>query len=272
MVDGGSGAGTGRVGHVSAPVIGAHVGSDDPLGRAQAVGADAIQLFLGNPQTWRKPTPRPDAKALASSKLPIYVHAPYLINLASPNNRIRIPSRQTLANAAEAAAAIAAKALVVHGGHVGADESPKVGFARWRKALSQRDFPLPILIENTAGGGNAVARRLDVIAGLWEEIGEFGVGFCLDTCHFWSAGEELAEVVDGVRTATGRLDLVHCNDSRDPFGSGRDRHTNLGEGEIPFELLVGVARAAATPVLVETPEEGQAQDIARLHQGLGQPA
>jgi len=232
------------------------------------VGADAIQLFIGNPQTWRKPAPRSDAEALVSSRLPIYVHAPYLINLASPNNRIRIPSRQTLANAAEAAAAISAKALVVHGGHVGEDESPEAGFVRWRKALSEREFPLPILIENTAGGENAVARRLDVIARLWQEIGEFGVGFCLDTCHFWSAGEDLAGVVAGVRQATGRLDLVHCNDSRDPFGSNRDRHANLGEGEIPFELLLGILRAAATPVLVETPEEGQAQDIARLRAGL----
>ena len=72
-----------------------------------------------------------------------------------------------------------------------------------------------------------------MIERLWAEIGDLGVGFCLDTCHFWSAGEPLETLVERVKAATGRIDLVHCNDSRDPAGSGRDRHTNLGSGQIP---------------------------------------
>jgi deoxyribonuclease-4 len=78
-------------------------------------------------------------------------------------------------------------------------------------------------------------------------------------------------VVDRIVAATGKVDLVHCNDSRDPHGSGRDRHANLGEGHIPAESIVGVVRAAAAPVVVETPDEddGQARDIAWLRERLG---
>ena len=76
-------------------------------------------------------------------------------------------------------------------------------------------FPLPILIENTAGGDNACARRFDALARLWDAVGEFGAGFCLDTCHAHAGGEELLGIVDRVKAITGRIDLVHANDSRD---------------------------------------------------------
>jgi deoxyribonuclease-4 len=101
--------------------IGAHTGNEEPLAESAARGADLVQLFLSNPQSWKKPAPRADAEELRASGLPIYVHAPYLMNLASPNNRIRIPSRKTLADAADAAASIGAAGLIVHGGHVGDD-------------------------------------------------------------------------------------------------------------------------------------------------------
>ena len=77
-------------------LIGSHVRNDDPLAAAQADGADAVQFFLSNPQSWKKPKPRDDAEALKASAMPLYVHAPYLINVASANNRIRIPSRKIL--------------------------------------------------------------------------------------------------------------------------------------------------------------------------------
>ncbi|MGA8253767.1 MAG: deoxyribonuclease IV, partial [Mycobacterium sp.] len=77
-------------------LIGSHVRNDDPLAAAQVDGADAVQFFLGNPQSWKKPKPRDDAETLKASIIPLYVHAPYLINVASANNRIRIPSRKIL--------------------------------------------------------------------------------------------------------------------------------------------------------------------------------
>jgi deoxyribonuclease-4 len=255
--------------------IGAHVDPADPLAEAAARGADLVQFFLADPQGWKKPKVREDAGALIASPLDIYIHAPYIVNLASTNNRIRIPSRKLLATHAEAAATVGAKGLIVHGGHVGDDDDPQVGFDNWRKAFVQaRDdggYPVKILVENTAGGENAMARRFDRLARLWDSIGEFEPGFCLDTCHAHAGGEELLGIVDRVKSITGHIDLVHANNSKDEFGSGRDRHENLTGGEIDPELLAAVVAAAGAPVVCETPggAEGQGADIAFLKQRVG---
>lgn len=251
-------------------LIGAHSAGEKPAAEAAERDGDLIQFFLGDPQGWKKPQPRQDAAQLRELDLPIYIHAPYLINVASANNRIRIPSRKNLQTAADAAAEIGAAGLVVHGGHVTDEEDVAAGFPRWRKALDTIETGVPILIENTAGGGNAMARQVDTIARLWEHIGDTGVGFVLDTCHAWAGGEDLETVVDRILAATGRIDLVHCNDSRDPFDSRRDRHANLGHGEIPGDLLVGLVKAANAPVVVETPGEAveQGADIAWLRERL----
>ncbi|MGW4640829.1 deoxyribonuclease IV [Sphaerisporangium sp. NPDC004334] len=248
--------------------IGAHVDRDDPLAHATARGAEVAQFFLGDPQGWKGPVLPENAEALASSEIDVYVHAPYVINVATANNRIRIPSRKLLAGQLEAAASIGAKGLIVHGGHVGKDDDPQVGFDNWRKVFERLETPIPVLIENTAGGGNAMARRLERIARLWEALDGFDVGFCLDTCHAHAGGEELADVVDRVKAITGRIDLIHCNDSRDAFDSGADRHANLGKGQIDPELILSVCRAAGAPIVVETPGDGQAADIAFLRDHL----
>ncbi|MES4792727.1 MAG: deoxyribonuclease IV, partial [Chloroflexota bacterium] len=187
-----------KVEGVTTPPIGAHVSSEDPLGRAAATGADCVQIFLSNPQSWKPPAPREDAEQLRRSGVPIYVHAPYLVNLASPNNRIRIPSRKILQQCCEAAAAVGARAVVVHGGHVEADADIEGGIARWVKALEQLETDVPVYLENTAGGDHAMARRFDVLARLWERIAPFGVGFCLDTCHSHAAGEGVVEAGDRI--------------------------------------------------------------------------
>lgn len=255
--------------------IGAHVDSDDPAAAAAARAADAVQFFLADPQGWKSPEPRADAAALRAAEVAVYVHAPYVINVATLNNRIRIPSRKLLVSHAEAAAAVGAVGLIVHGGHVNKGDDLAAGFENWRKtfayAAESGGFACPVLIENTAGGDNACARRLDALAGLWDVIGEYDVGFCLDTCHAHAGGEELLGIVDRVKAITGRIDLVHLNDSRDPFDSGRDRHANIGQGEIDPELLLAVVAAAGAPVLVETPggAAGQGADISYLRDRLG---
>ena len=99
-------------------LIGSHISPQDPLATAAAENADVVQIFLGNPQSWKAPTPREDAAELKAAALPIYVHAPYLINVASANNRVRIPSRKILQQTCDAAAQIGAAAVIVHGGHV----------------------------------------------------------------------------------------------------------------------------------------------------------
>ena len=95
--------------------IGAHVGRDAALSAVEAEGLDCVQIFLGDPQSWKKPPPRPDEAALRAAPYPVYVHAPYLVNVASPENRIRIPSRTILQNTCDAAVAIGAAAVIVHG-------------------------------------------------------------------------------------------------------------------------------------------------------------
>ena len=250
-------------------LIGAHVDSADPLAHAAAIGAEAVQFFLGDPQGWKAPPPHPHADALRDTDLAVYVHAPYLVNVASTNNKIRIPSRKILAQHAAAAAAIGAKGLIVHGGHVTARDDPAEGVENWRKTFERAQFELPILIENTAGGENAMARTFDRLARLWDAVGDFGPGFVLDTCHAWGAGEDLEGVVERVRTITGRVDLVHANSSRDAAGSGADRHANYDSGTIDPDLVAAACRDAGCDVIVETPFDGIAADVEYLHKALG---
>jgi len=206
--------------------IGAHVNPQDPLGAAAEREAEAVQIFLANPQSWKAPLPRTDADALKASDIDIYVHSPYLMNLASPNNRVRIPSRKTLAQTVEAAEAIGALGVIVHGGSVGDDEDVRVGYERWRKALESFDVTVPILVENTAGSGNSVMQNIHNYGPLWEAIGDLNVGVCLDTCHTWAAGQDMENAVSLINGLTGGVTLVHANDSRD---EGSDSRGPCGE-------------------------------------------
>jgi deoxyribonuclease IV len=254
--------------------IGAHVDPAEPLAEAGARGADLVQFFLADPQGWATPQQRTDADALRRADIDVYVHAPYIVNVATLNNRIRIPSRKLLVTHATAAATVGAKGLIVHGGHVNKGDDLATGINNWRKtfayAAENGGFATPLLLENTAGGDNACARRFDTLARLWEAIGEFDVGFCLDTCHAYSGGEDLLDIVDRVKTITGRIDLVHANNSKDGFDSGRDRHENLTAGTIDPDLIVAVIRASGAPVVVETPggAECQGADVRYLRERL----
>jgi deoxyribonuclease-4 len=260
--------------------LGAHVDSADPVGAARERGAGLSQFFLGNPQSYKGPEVeypggaealRSDAEAAG---VDLYVHAPYLINVATTNNRIRIPSRKLLQQFIDAAAAVGAKGLIVHGGHVDKAEDVEKGFDNWRKAIEATDLKIPLLLENTAGGDNAMARTLERIARTWDAIGRAEgsdrVGFCLDTCHAHAGGIPLASAVEDIRSITGRIDLVHCNDSRDEFDSGADRHTNLGDGLIDADELAAAVRAAGAPVVIETRGglDGQRADLDWLRERL----
>jgi deoxyribonuclease-4 len=258
--------------------IGGHFHTDDPLAEAVACDARAAQFFLGDPQGWKGPVipggdPGAVRDAYASADVDVYIHAPYVINVATTNNRIRIPSRKLLDGQLKAAVSIGAKALIVHGGHVTSGVDPAEGLENWRKAVERIERPLPMLIENTAGGTGAMARSLDAIARLWEAVTDAApaggeIGFCLDTCHANSAGIDLGDVVDRVKAITGRIDLVHCNNSRDEFASGADRHANFDSGTIDPAVLLDVVRAAGAPVICETPEAGLPADIGWLRANL----
>jgi deoxyribonuclease IV len=241
--------------------IGAHERGDDPLGVAKATGADVIQFFLGDPQGqgWYYPPTFPGGDAdklraaLSEAGLEVFIHAPYGIN---------------------AAAAVGAKGLVVHGGSVAGGVDDSEGYANWRKAVERIERPVPLLIENTAGGDHSMARGLEAIGRLWDAVADFSaaengncaIGFCLDTCHAFAGGDDLATIVDRVKAITGRIDLVHCNNSRDEFGSGRDRHAPIESGTIDPALLLEVVRSAGAPAVSETPDP--AADIRWLREHL----
>jgi deoxyribonuclease IV len=256
--------------------IGAHIRATDPLQAARERDAEVVQLFLSAPQQFKGPKPREDAAELRASQVGIYVHAPYLVNVATTNNRVRHPSRQLLEKTVRAAEDIGALGVIVHGGHLPEGDDVAEGFRNWRTTLDRLETEVPILIENTAGGDNAISRRFDRIGALWDALDgcEAPYGFCLDTCHTHAAGEELAGAVDRVVALTGGIDLLHLNDSKDAAGSGRDRHQNLGQGEIGLDLLVEVVQQAGADVILETPEKQggeQAAEIAFLRSRLALP-
>ena len=261
-------------------IIGGHVDAADAVAQAAAREADIAQISLGDPRSWKKPDcnfpggPQALREAAGEVGLTLVVHSAFVINVASLNNRIRIPSRKLLQQTLDAAAEVGAMGVVVHGGHVRAGEPIEKGQDNWRKAIDELEMSVPLLVENTADGANAMARFLERLAGTWEAIGAASghenVGFCLDTCHAFAAGLDMTSLVDDVRDITGRIDLVHANDSQGAVGSGRDRHANLGEGECEADTLVDAIRAAQAPVVVETPgdAEGQARDIVWLRERL----
>src|SRR6478752_9356495 len=254
--------------------IGAHIPSTELFDAAKARGADVVQIFLGDPQGWKKPEVLFDGGASAlreaaeAADVELYVHAPYIINVASSNNRIRIPSRKILQQTVTLAAEIGAKGVVVHGGHVTKGEEPEVGLDNWRKAMERLEPGAPVLIENTAGGDHAMARTLDMLGRLFETLDGTDTGFCLDLCHAHAAGIPLGDGVQQILDATGRIDLVHVNDSKGEFGSGQDEHANIGDGTIGADVIAAAVVESGAPGICETKPEGQAEDIAILRKAL----
>ena len=151
--------------------IGAHLKMEDPLAMAEATDSAVLQMFLSDPQGWKKPVADYEGghaalrEALAEAEIAAYVHAPYVINVASTNNRIRIPSRKLLNQTLQAAAEIGAAGVIVHGGHVTAEDDPGQGYENWYKAVQGAEIAVPMLVENTAGGSHAMARHTDAITG-----------------------------------------------------------------------------------------------------------
>ncbi|HLS15887.1 MAG TPA: deoxyribonuclease IV [Beutenbergiaceae bacterium] len=249
-----------------AVAVGAHVKREDPIAAATERGADLVQVFLGDPQSWSAPQVDFDGGATAlresaeQAGVGIVVHAPYVLNVASLNNRIRIPSRKQLQKTVTLAAQIGAIGVVVHGGHVRAEDDPEVGYDNWRKAIDQLEAPVPIFVENTAGGTNSMARGVAKIERLWEAVraadGGDEVGFCLDTAHAFAGGDELDGLAAKIVAATGRIDLVHANNSKGAFDSGADRHAAIHDtdaGLIPADQIGALLKDAGAPVILETP-------------------
>lgn len=209
-----------------------------PRAQVQPLGGDAAQVFLGNPHSWE---PGYSTKAGPRADCPTWVHAPYIVHVASVDPDVRKNSRRLLYKTLENAHAYGAQGVVVHpgGGH-----DPYEGYERWvefAQALPAKGVPsVPILLENSAGRGCAQEphqwMRLwitcdEVSASTEDSPSRFGL--CLDTQHAWAAGWTPADFLDVGLLMNGAKepDLVHANGSLVPQDSKADRHANLGSPE-----------------------------------------
>jgi deoxyribonuclease-4 len=245
------------------------------LAYAQEIGAMAVQVFVSNPRGWA-PSPGNPAQDAAFGErcrdagIPVFVHAPYLVNFGSPTDTTRTRSAQAVRSALRRAAAMGARGVVVHAGSAvaGAHRDDALGQLRSHllPILDELDDDGPrVLVEPTAGGGQALAATVQDLAEWFAQVDAHPMlGVCLDTCHLFAAGHDLAapggtkRALDAlVKTVgRGRLALVHANDSKDPLGSGRDRHEQIGAGHIgkhPFAELFRHPATRDVPVVVETP-------------------
>ena len=259
--------------------VGSHVpvtgGLAKGLAYAREIGAGALQVFVSNPRGWARAASDPAADEAfradcAASGLPVYVHAPYLVNFGSPTEATLTKSVTAVHNALRRGQAIGAKGVVVHAGSAVAGAHRDDALAQLRSHLlplldaADPDGPR-LLVEPTAGGGQALAATVQDLEPWFAQLDAHPLlGVCLDTCHAFAAGHDVAapggmkKTLDALvkSVGRGRLGLVHANDSKDPLGSTRDRHEAIGEGHIGKEAFTELFRHAATrgvPVLVETP-------------------
>ena len=263
--------------------IGAHLptrgGLLSAIRAARECGADAIQVFLSNPRAWAPPRiSRKEADAFrqawAESGLgPMFVHAPYVVNLASPVPEFLERSIDVIRQAVAAASSVGANGYVVHAGSGGPGE-PAESFRRIVSAL--RAVPAQggcdVVVELTAGTAGSVAATFPEAAHLFEAVGDPRLKLCADTCHLFAAGYALDEP-DGVAAcfeelhASGlgdRLVLIHANDAKYERGARRDRHEHIGQGGIGVEGFFEILHRPEVQdlaLVVETP--GRLEDHAR---------
>jgi deoxyribonuclease-4 len=271
-------------------MIGAHVSPAGGLQKAIARGVErgcrAIQIFNQSPRMWRATVYRDEDVAAfreAMSDSPIdavLIHAVYLLNCASEDPDIRSKSLASLTHSLRAGHAIGAAGVVLHPGsaktgHVG--EAIERAAATIREALQESEG-CELHLENTAGAGGTLGRSFEELAALVEGAGgDARLGVCLDSCHLFASGYDIrtpSEMASVLRQCTrklgrGRVRSLHLNDSQTPLGSNRDRHANLGEGELGEDGCSTFLSAPALqklPCVLETPGENRsgasAQEVA----------
>jgi deoxyribonuclease-4 len=258
-------------------LIGGHVSSAGGLvraiERAEEMGCETMQIFNQSPRTWR-PTAYSDAdfedfrERFASSPVEsVFIHAVYLINVASDDAAVRRKSLKSLTHALTVGDAIGADGVVVHPGSgrgATANKTMKLIGDAFARALSVSER-CRLLLENTAGAGGTVGRGVDELAEAVERAGDGErLGVCLDSCHLLASGHDvrdpvaLSQVVDECERKLGleRLRCLHLNDSLTALGSNRDRHANLGDGELGedgIRVFLREPRFRGLPVVLEVP-------------------
>jgi deoxyribonuclease-4 len=257
-------------------IPGAHVstsgGIHTAIDRAEAIGAESLQVFTQSPRTWRPTNHDPanferfkERRAEAGIQ-GVVCHALYLINLATPDGEIYEKSVATLENTVDVACAIEADVVFHVGSHLGAGFEAGLEHVvpALERALDRCSDTTWLLIENSAGTGGTVGRSVDELVTIVDRLdGHPRLGVCLDSCHLYASGvdvtdrAELDACVDALdeRIGLDRLRALHVNDSATPLGSNRDRHANLGEGEIGDGMSVFLAhpKLQGLPTILEVP-------------------
>ena len=277
----------------SLPKIGAHTPTSGGMAKrsidyALETGAEAIQVFASNPRGWAMPPANPVAddafKARAAeNNIESYVHAPFLINLGSPTASTYENSLASTAYSLTRGRDIGALGVVIHTGsavdegHIdNAWKQIHNGMMPVLEKLTDEDPWL--LLEPTAGQGQSLVKKLDDLTKYFDALEWHPkVGVCLDTCHVFAAGHDIAkkggmtETLDLLVSLVGieRIQLIHANDSMDVCGALKDRHQNIGQGEIgakPFEELLAHPAVKNAPLILETPgmEPEHGSEIALL--------
>lgn len=281
------------------PPLGAHIsvagGLATAFGRAAELGCDAMQIFVKNASQWRGKEMLDGEiaafrEAHAGSAVgPLMAHGSYLINLAATDPVILEKSLDALADELVRCSRLGVAGLVLHpGAHLGAGE--EAGIEKVAASLDAVLGDLPdvstrVLLENTAGQGSCLGWRLEQLAAIRAQVAEPGrIGFCLDTCHAFAAGYAVHEepgFTDFLGEVEERLGLdtvgcFHLNDSVRAFGSRRDRHAHIGEGEIGlalFERMLTEPRLREIPMVLETEPgddmEGHRRDLEVLRGLVG---
>jgi deoxyribonuclease-4 len=272
-------------------LIGAHVspagGLPKAIERGVERGCRAIQVFNQSPRMWRPTAYGEDdfaafRAALIDSPIEaVMIHAVYLLNCATDDEEIRAKTVASLTHSLRVGDAIGACCVVLHPGSAKTgDVDEAIERAGWaiREALDMTDH-CPVHLENTAGAGGTLGRSFEELAALIEASGRGRrLGVCLDSCHLLASGydirtpEGLDEVLERFDAAVGldRLGSLHLNDSQTPLGSNRDRHANVGEGELGEDgcaVFLSEPRFEGLPCVLETPGPNRsgptAQEIAR---------
>ena len=257
--------------------IGAHVktagGVEKAIDRAEEIGAEAIQIFSGAPQAWRRKEYRPEeveayrARAAETGIGPAFVHGVYLVNLATDNPENLAKGIDALVHDMKVCHLLGSPGVIFHiGSHRGAGYEQVFGqvvesVARIVAATPEDTW---LVLENSAGMGGAIGSKFDELGRIIREAGSLRVKVCLDTQHAFAAGYDL-KTKDGLEAAMAefeervgldRLVAVHANDSKCPLAGGVDRHENIGEGHIGldgFENILAHPAFADVPFLLEVP-------------------
>jgi deoxyribonuclease IV len=278
-------------------LFGAHVstagGIHTAVDRIETIGGDAVQIFTQSSRAWRLTNHDPanferfkERRAEAGLGA-VLCHAIYLINLASPDDALYERSVATLIATVDVACAIEADGVVFHvGSHLGAglDAGLERAVPALRRALDRCSESTWLLIENSAGAGGTIGRSVEELAVIMDRLHAHPrLGICLDSCHLWVSGADvtdrgaLEEILGevGAKIGLDRLRALHVNDAKDPLGSNRDRHANLGEGLIGngLSVLLGHPSLQDLPAILEVPgpvgrgpDAAQVRKLKKLHE------